>query len=391
MDPSSRLFRLSLLYGSIFGAFAVVFPFLPIYMDMRGLPPSRIGILLGIVEAAGVAAPLLISRVADRTGRYRLLMTLAGLAAGLSFLLFHRWEPFWALAAAAAAFGLFYKPIAPLADALSGRALADSSRNYGRVRAWGTVSFIVVSLALQSTGLLEGASVRRLSTAILIALMLPVAVMPAAPEVRRSSPSDSPRDEPAGRPKGFPGAYTTFLAVGFLGNIGFGVFRSFGSLYFNDLVGTRAVSGMYTLAALSEIPVLVFGGLFLKRLGHRRMLTVSLAAMAVRSLVLAGLPHVLPAALSQLTHAFTFGFYLIVGVDWVNRVVPEGRRALGMGLFMALSHGAAQLVGSVLGGFLLEAGGFGLMFGTATVFPLAAMAVLAVRRDIAGVAHLDAR
>ena len=57
MNPDRNVLRLSVVYGVLFGAFAVIFPFLPIYLDTLGYSPSRIGLLLGIMELSGLAAP----------------------------------------------------------------------------------------------------------------------------------------------------------------------------------------------------------------------------------------------------------------------------------------------------------------------------------------------
>ena len=103
------------------------------------------------------------------------------------------------------------------------------------------------------------------------------------------------------------------------------------------------------------------------------MLTIALSIAILRVAVLPLFTSILPIALSQLTHGFTFGFFLLTGIDWVNRTIPARQRALGMGLFMSFSFSGSLLVGSSLGGFLLEAGGFPILFGIAAVFPAAAL------------------
>lgn len=64
--------------------------------------------------------------------------------------------------------------------------------------------------------------------------------------------------------------------------------------------------------------------------------------------VLALFPSLVPITVSQLTHAFTFGFFLIAGVDWVNRIIPGRQRALGMGLFTSINLSGSLLVASSL-------------------------------------------
>ncbi len=381
------MIRFGILYAVIFGAFAVIYPFIPIYFKLRGFSPSRIGLLLSGMEVAGIVASFFVSRVADRTGRFRSVIAGMIFLAGVSLVLLNLPATFSIVFIGALALGFFLKPVIPLTDALTGRSLADVSMNYGLVRVWGTVSFVIVSLALQFTGVLETGGSQRIFLALLIALifqLISIRVAPAAPS--HTDILDHQGLTGTGRlPKGF----LSFLMVCFIGNIGSSIYTAFGTLYFSEIVGVSRVSGLIALAAFSEIPVMMFGGKIIRKIGHRRMLTVALSAGILRLAILALFPSVLPLALSQLTHAFTFGFFFLTGVDWVNRTIPARQRALGMGLFMSVSFSGSFLVGSSLGGFLLEAAGFPILFSLAAIFPAAALIWLQIDKRFFTWDYLD--
>lgn len=371
MDPVRRLIRLGVLYAAIFGAVAVVYPFIPIYFSLRGFSPSRIGLLLAAIEVSGIIAPFLVSRIADRTGHFRTVIGGMIFLAATSFAILNRLTGFPLVLLGSFALGFFMKPVISLIDALSSRSLLDASKNYGRVRVWGTVSFIAIALTLQFTGVLESGGSQRIYIAILIAMtfqFISVPIAPPAPSHRETPDADSPPIS-----KRLPSEFILFLLVCFVGNIGYAVYQSFGTLYFSGIVGVSGVSGLIALSAFSEIPALLFGGRIIRILGHRRMLSIALGAGILRLTVLAIFPSVVPIALSQLTHALSFGFFLLVGIDMVNRTIPPRQRALGMGMFMSVCFSGALLVGSSLGGFLLEAGGFSMLFGLGTVFPASAL------------------
>jgi PPP family 3-phenylpropionic acid transporter len=323
------------------------------------------------MEVSGIIASFLVSRVADRTGHFRSVIAGLIFMSGVSLVLLNLPATFSIVFIGALALGFFLKPVIPLTDALTGRSLADASLNYGLVRVWGTVSFVLISLVLQFTGVLETGGSQRIFLAILIALffqLISIRVAPPAPS--HADILDQQGLTGTGKlPKGF----ISFLTVCFIGNIGASVYNAFGTLYFLDIVGVSRVSGLIALAAISEIPVMLLGGRIIRRIGHRRMLTVALSAGILRLAILALFPSVLPLALSQLTHAFTYGFFLLTGVDWVNRTIPTRQRALGMGLFMSVSFSGSLLVGSSLGGFLLEAAGFPILFSLAAIFPAVAL------------------
>lgn len=382
MDSRGRILRFGVFYAVLYGAVAVIYPFIPIYFHLRGFSPSRIGLLLGAVEISGMLAPLLVSEAADRGGHFRGVLGALSALAAFSVVLMDRAAAPAGIFAASVALGFFLRPIPPLTDALTGRVLADSAKNYGRVRVWGTFSFILLSLILQITGVLGNGGSRRLAAAFILALGAVFLTLPGVPGTSAHQalpdPSSRPNRPGPSRRSPIPGDFFVFLAFCFFGNLGFAAYRSFGSLYFSELFGLPAVSGLMALASASEIPAMIFGGRLLGRFGHRKIFAAALAAIILRLLVLSGASRILPIALSQLTHAFTYGFFLIAGVDWVNRRVPEDRRALGMSLFSATSFGASILAAGIAGGFLVEYGGFSSLFSAAalvTAFPLLAVSL----------------
>lgn len=383
MDSRGRILRFGVFYAVLYGAVAVIYPFIPIYFHLRGFSPSRIGLLLGAVEISGMLAPLLVSEAADRGGHFRGVLGALSALAAFSVVLMDRAAAPAGIFAASVALGFFLRPIPALTDALTGRVLADSAKNYGRVRVWGTFSFILLSLILQITGVLGNGGSRRLAAAFILALGAVFLTLPGVPGTSTHQALPDPSNRPNRRPgpsrrSPIPGDFFVFLAFCFFGNLGFAAYRSFGSLYFSELFGLPAVSGLMALASASEIPAMIFGGRLLGRFGHRKIFAAALAAIILRLLVLSGASRILPIALSQLTHAFTYGFFLIAGVDWVNRRVPEDRRALGMSLFSTTSFGASILAAGIVGGFLVEHGGFSRLFSAAalvTAFPLLAVSL----------------
>ncbi len=379
MSELNRRVRVGLLYGLIFGTVALVLPFFPIYLSLLGLSPSRIGLVLSVLEIAALAAPFILPRFADRSGYFRMVMLVMILGAALSFLLIGKAGSFAGILAASMMLGFFYKPLMALADAYSGRVLADPSTEYGRVRVWGTVSFLCVSLASQVIGFLYEASPRRFISVFLISMGALAAVIPLIPGVPAHT-DDSPSGA-AGGLRVLPGGFFSLLGLTFLGNMGLAVYNAFGSLYFSQQFTFPEVSGLMALAALPEIPVMLASGRFLKSLGHRKMLAGALAASVLRMAVLAAFPHRWPMALTQLSHGVVFVFFLVSCLDWLNKTVPARNRAFGIGLFMAVSLGAAQLVGSALGGVLLEFGGFSVLFMAAGLCPLAGLIWLFLDRQ----------
>jgi PPP family 3-phenylpropionic acid transporter len=123
----------------------------------------------------------------------------------------------------------------------------------------------------------------------------------------------------------------------------------------------------------------LFSGRILARFGTRAALTVAVAAISVR-LALYGLFPVLGVVLpAQLLHALTFGMLHTASVAYVNATIHASRRGLGMAVNNALSLGLASFAASAVGGYLVEAVGYRVLFLAYAAVPLLGVAVLAAR------------
>src|SRR5882757_704532 len=78
--------RFLLVYSTMFAAFGVASPFLPALLHERGLGPSEIGALLAAGTAIRLITGPVISRLADRLGKHRQILTLLlAMAAVIAF------------------------------------------------------------------------------------------------------------------------------------------------------------------------------------------------------------------------------------------------------------------------------------------------------------------
>jgi MFS transporter, PPP family, 3-phenylpropionic acid transporter len=134
--------RFLLLYCTMFAAFGAASPFLPALLHERGLGPPEIGAVL----AAGTAVRLItgpaVSRLADRFGKHRQILTVLlamaaviafgyGLPAGFAIFLI-----------VSVAHASTLAPIVPIADAMT-LATAPGRFQYGWVRGGASAAFVV--------------------------------------------------------------------------------------------------------------------------------------------------------------------------------------------------------------------------------------------------------
>jgi PPP family 3-phenylpropionic acid transporter len=337
----------------------------------RGFGHGQVGLLLGVLRVAGILGPLLIGRMADRTCRYRLILQLC-LAASVLFMVPLQYiSSAWAFVPFLLIVGAGNASLIPLSDAFANRELPDPTHRYGQIRLFGSLGFIACSLALQLARLIDSSSSLSilLNYAALAAIYLGALFFLPACTTPTADGSSGDRDRHFARPFWFG------MGIIFLGSFTMTGVNSFLSLFIQEGLGWKNVSLMAAIAAVAEAPLFFFSGRLIHRWGLRSMFLVSLAAMVVRLLLYALVPVLWAVVAAQLLHSLTFGLFQATTVQFVNRHVPRSRVALGMTVANTMGWGLSSLVGSMIGGYLIESFGFSV-FHVLYALPAAAGFVL---------------
>jgi PPP family 3-phenylpropionic acid transporter len=142
------------LYALLYGAFGAASPFLPAFIEERGIPPELIGILFGAGTAIRLVSAPVAGRIADRTHALRLTLAVCAVGTALAVMSYLPAASFWPLLAVSLLHAAALAPTTNLADALAlvasrqGRPLGFE---YGWVRGAGSAAFIVASI-IDATG-----------------------------------------------------------------------------------------------------------------------------------------------------------------------------------------------------------------------------------------------
>jgi MFS transporter, PPP family, 3-phenylpropionic acid transporter len=362
----------------------ILMPYLPLYLKARGMAPSRIGVLLGVLELAGMAGPVLLGRLADRRTAYRGLLAVSFLVP-MAVMLPMEWSAlFPVFLACIVVMGFTYRATIPLLDSLVSRVLTDPSRQYGKLRVAGSIGFIVVSLLVQLTGWVSGDASRPILVAFLATeslAALAVVFLPAGPRLPAAELSGMPLAGPAegaGRPfDGFDLEFWAVMGVIFLGRFGIGAYYSFFSLYVKESFPGTNVSLLWAIGPFAEMFTIWFSGPLIRRWGIRALLTASLAAISIRLGLFIVAPSILVVALAQLLHAFTFGTFHTSAVAFINGKIRHGDRGVGMAIYSAGANGLPALLASTVGGYILQGRGFVTLFAAYAAVPLVGILILA--------------
>ena len=330
MSRNSDLTPFILLYAAMYAAYGVASPFLPAYVNARGIPAGELGLVLGAGTAMRLISVTFVGRLADFLQALRTtLVVCVGLASvvTLFYLPAHGFSAFFAVSLVQA---LTLAPMTLLADAM---ALGNARRagfEYGWERGTGSAAFIVATLV---AGQFVAASGLK-AAVVLQALLLVFAAFASTrvPEI--------PHTQHAVRRAGvmvllrIP-AYRTMLAIAALVlgshamHDGFAVIR-----WTASGISPGTVSVLWSEAVLAEVVVFFFlGPRLIARLTPTGALALASIAGIARWAVMASTVDVAWLAIVQPLHGITFALLHLSCMRLIARIAPAGLEGTAQALY----------------------------------------------------------
>lgn len=369
--------RLSLFYGCLFLVIGIHAPFWPVWLQGRGMTAGEIGVLLAVGIWVKVFANPFVGHVVDRRGdRRRPMIVLAG--AGLaSAALFAVAADFWSLLLVSGLFGLALSSLFPLSDNLAVRVADERNLQYGRLRLWGSISFIVA--AVLGGRVFEGRPEGWILALVLMAMAATWVSAFFLPDARW--PAQRGR-KPAALGLARSPVFVLFLAAASLIQSSHAVFYGFSTLHWRSAGHSDAMIGwLWAEGVIVEVALFLIGGALLARLGPVRLIVAAGLAGALRWGVTGLTADLGPLLAVQTLHAFTFAATHLGAVHFIARAAPPNLSASAQSVYSALGTGVGFGVTMPLAGYLYARfGGHAFLFMGAMALAGAGCAALLARR-----------
>jgi MFS transporter, PPP family, 3-phenylpropionic acid transporter len=342
-------------------------PFWPVWLAARGLGAQQIGLVLAAAIWAKLVATPLLGELCDRLGRARAMMAALAAVALAAYLALAEARGFAALLALNVVALTAQSALMPLGDALTLATVRSRGLDYGRIRLWGSVSFILAAFG-SGLALDAGAGDRVLvlvagASALLLAacVSLPQANREPAPPPRRAGAGALLRDR----------RFWLFVASGSLLQASHQLYYGFGTLYWRRLGFSDATIGtLWAEGVVAEIVLFWQGRRLLARCGPAGLMVLGGAAGVSRWGLMAVLPSLPWVAALQLLHAFTFGASHLGAMHQLSRTVPQNAAASAQALYAALSAGLGS------GAVMLLAAALYARYGGHAYLAMAALSLL---------------
>jgi len=365
----------------LFTVVSVVTVYLPLFLQVAGYTTTQIGVLLAFFNAAGIIIPLLITPVIARTKR--LAPVLFIIAAGMAFVpvpLFH-WHGFVITAVLLALYAAFYRSAIPVCDTMINNALGEHREKYGYVRVFGSIGFVLMSLVMQYFMVLETCTLPEMTAWMSIPAVLFAAAVLSFSGVKSLQSEGTVPQKTARQGNlrettaSFGAGYFLVLFVIFMQYMGMVPANQFLSLYVKDELKSNASGFMWALNAICEIPFMFLSGRFIRRYGAKRLIFICTAAVTVRMSLYALIPDLAGVALGQAMHSLTFGLFYPSCIMYCTQAARSKENVVVSMTLFTVAGSLANVFGSSLGGWLIDAAGYRVMFCVFGLMPLAGLAV----------------
>ncbi|WP_269935396.1 3-phenylpropionate MFS transporter [Serratia liquefaciens] len=344
---------LALSYFTYFFSYGIFLPFWGVWLKGEGIPPETIGILLGAGLVARFLGSLLIApRVKDPSHLVTALRLLAllTLAFAIGFCFGNGWG--W-LMLVIAGFNLFFSPLVPLTDALASTWQKQITMDYGRVRLWGSLAFVIGSALTGQMVSVWGHNAILYSLiisilAMLLGMMLKPSVMPQG-EARSHSEADRSLREMLKE-----GSVWRFLLCVTLLQGAHAGYYSFGSIYWQEAGYSASTIGyLWSLGVVAEVIIFASSNFLFRRWNARNLLLLSACCGVLRWSLMASSTELGWLLVIQILHCGTFTVCHLAAMRFIAaRKGPEVIRL--QAVYSALAMGGGIAIMTVIAGFLFE-------------------------------------
>ena len=165
----------------------------------------------------------------------------------------------------------------------------------------------------------------------------------------------------------FSKLFWEYLLLIFLAFLGLVPCQRFFSLYVEEYVKIEASAGLWALSAMAEIPLLLISGKLIRSFDKERLLVVCLFSIVIRNCCYIFIPGIVGAVGGQLLHSLSFGLFHPLGV-LLCVLHSRGNTVTAMTFFTS-ANGVAYIIGSMIGGYIIEYLGYPALFLLFSVFP----------------------
>jgi len=318
---------------------------------------KEIGAVAGTTAIGAMISPLFVGLLADRLFDTRRVLAILHIVGAVLLVVAAQQSSFATVYGALLAYSLCYMPTLALTTSLAMRHINSPQEEFGAIRVFGTIGWIIMGLIVGAWGVEATASPLHLAAGLSLVMAVYCFTLPPTPPLARDQhfkirsvlPLESLhllRDR----------SMAVFALASFLICIPLQFYYAFTNLFLNE-IGVVNAAGKMTGGQMSEILCMLLIPWFFRRLGVKYMLAVGMLAWVVRYALFAfgGTGDLMWMLwIGIILHGICFDFFFVVGQIYIDREAPSALRAATQGLITFLTYGLGMFVGSWLSGVAVD-------------------------------------
>jgi PPP family 3-phenylpropionic acid transporter len=359
--PRGFAVRVAVFYGALFVIYGTHVPFTPLWLADRGLTAAEISIIMSAPLFLRVLVTPALALAADRHQSHRAMMIALAWAGVAAVLALTQAATFWPLLLLVTLLVICNSSLMPLAETVAVRGVREAGLDYGRVRLWGSLTFIAASfcggLILDALGAGAGIWLVAIGCALTVAGAHLLPRLPPADDAQRAVRvpiwhAREPRQLLASKP------FLAFLVAAGGAQAAHATMLSYGTLIWQQQGLSTGVGGaLWAVAVLAEVALFAFSGTLLARIGAANMLIAAAAVSVLRWVLMAFDPPLAVLVPLQVLHALTYGGSHIGAIYFIAQAVPPGIQGSAQALYATIASGIAMGAATLLSGALLAGQG----------------------------------
>ena len=378
-----RDWHFSNFYFFYFTTVGVIVPYWSLYLQHKGFNAAQIGQLMAVLLVTKVIAPniwaIFADNIALRKGSSLGLIKYATLATLAVYVSTYWLSDFWAMAMAMFGFCVFWNACLPQIEAATLNHLADKKDQYGLIRLWGSVGFIVTVSGLGWLMDFTGPSAIMPAGAFaLLCLFFASLLMRDTNLVRETDGDPGNQKNISDKSLVIPIAkllnqkVLILLLLCVLMQISHAPFYTFFSIYLESYGYSKFHIGMlWSIGVVFEIAIFIFGYRLLRRFSLASLLVFTFLIAALRWFLVARFPEQEGIILfTQILHAITYGLYHSVMIQLIDTLFQGRYQIRGQAIYSGVTFGLGGAIGSFVSGFIWSTFGQNQLFYGAGILML---------------------
>ena len=354
--PSVSVRPIGIQYFLYFGVLGILLPYFNLYCYHLDFSGFQIGVLSAARTATTIIFPLLWGRLADRYQKRKPIFILCNIISAAIWALMLLTTDFGWILLITVCYGIFHAPIISFLEAFSIDCLGSRKKDYGRLRVWGSISFIASVVLL-------GRALDQFAIDIIIFLILAGSILQALSAFMLPA---VPRDPISLEIKGhsfYSKPVLLFLLCAFLMLVSHGTYYGFFSIHLENLGFDKTFIGIaWALASLAEILVMLTSARIFKAFSLRSVLLFSFCVAGLRWLILFGAQSAWLILTTQVLHAITYGAFHMASILYMDALTPAKSKTFGQAINNAVTYGVGMMVGFFFNGLFYEKVGPQVLF-----------------------------